>query len=182
MPQTVGDSPTGGPVGVFPADVAACAPRLRRHATALTGSVADGDDLAQDCMERALAHLDMVRDPARLYSWMLAIMHNIHIGAHRRRRRQGATASIDDLADSLALSVPPGERTAVRDLLRAMAQLTEDQRQILLLSALEGLSYREMADVLDLPLGTVMSRLARARERLRVLLEGGEQQAVRRVK
>lgn len=164
------------------ADVAALTPRLRRYATALTGGVADGEDLAQDCLERALTHLDQAREPARLYSWLLAILHNLHRDDRRRCRRQGPTTPLESLADSLALSAPPSERMAVRDLIRAMGRLSEDHRQILLLRALEGLSYREMADLLGLPLGVVMSRLARAREKLRLLLEGGDQAVVRRVK
>lgn len=166
--------------GVTAAAIAALVPRLRRHAVALAGSVADGEDLVQDCVERALAQRASLRDPARLYGWLLAILHNLHRGAWRTRQRRPSVA-IDSLADSLALSVPPGERTAIRDLVRALGLLSEDQRQILLLIALDGLSYREIAAVLDVPMGTVMSRLARARDRLRVLLDGGPQQVVRQV-
>lgn len=168
--------------GPRPADVAALMPRLRRHARALAGSIADGDDLAQDCLESALRHLGSVRDPDRLYGWLLAILHNRLTDARRQRRRAGHQVAIDDLAETLADTALPTDRTAVRDLVRAMAELGQDQRQILLLIALEGLSYREIGEILDIPLGTVMSRLARARERLRVLLEGGAQQVVRRIK
>ncbi|MGQ9366998.1 sigma-70 family RNA polymerase sigma factor [Azospirillum sp. ST 5-10] len=168
--------------GVSRGDIAALVPRLRRYAVALAGSVADADDLVQDCVEQALAHRASVRDPSCLYGWLLAILHNLHRGGHRRRRRRGVEVPVEDLADTLALSTPPADRTAVRDVVRAMAGLAEEQRQILLLNALEGLSYREIGEVLEIPVGTVMSRLARARERLRVALEGGEQQVVRRIK
>ena len=89
---------------------------------------------------------------------------------------------MEDLADDLALSAPPADRGAVRDFARAFAQLSDEHRTILLLTGMEGLSYREVAEVLELPIGTVMSRLARAREKLRVLLDGGSQQVVRRIK
>jgi RNA polymerase sigma-70 factor (ECF subfamily) len=89
---------------------------------------------------------------------------------------------IEDFAEDLALSVPPEDRDRIRDLVRAMATLTMEHRQILLLISLEGMSYREVADTLDIPIGTVISRVARARERLRSALEGAEDRAVRRIK
>jgi RNA polymerase sigma-70 factor (ECF subfamily) len=167
--------------GVSAAEIAAEAGRLRRYAAALTQSRADADDLVQDCLEKALEHRTDVRERARLFPWMLAILHNLHSGALRRRRRRGHDLPVEDFADTLALSAPPGERTAWRDFARAVGGLPEEQRQVLLLNALEGLSYREVADALDVPVGTVMSRLARARERLRVALEGGGQRVIRRV-
>jgi RNA polymerase sigma factor (sigma-70 family) len=170
------------PPCVTAADVVALTPRLRRHAAALAGSLSDGDDLAQDCLERALGNLAAVREPQALYGWMLAILHNLHAGGFRRRRARGVEVALEDLADTVALSVAPAERTAMRDLVRALAALSDDQRQVILLTALEGMSYREIAVVLDAPIGTVMSRLARGRERLRALLEGGPEQAVRRIK
>lgn len=173
---------TGATPAVSPADIAALVPRLRRYAVALVGSVPDADDLVQDCVEKALVHRASLREADRLYSWMLAILHNQHVAGRRRWMRRGPEVAVEEMADALALSAPPADRTAVRDLVRAMARLPEEQRQVLLLNALEGFSYREMAEALDIPLGTVMSRLARGRERLRVLLEGGEQKVVRRIK
>ena len=163
-------------------DIAAMTPRLRRYAAALTGSRADAQDLVQDCLEHALAGRESLRDPGRLYPWLLAILHNLHASAHRKRARRGWEEPMDRFADSLALSQPPSDRGALRDLVRAMAALPEDHRQILLLSALEGLRYAEMAEALDIPLGTVMSRLARARERLRLALDGEPQEVLRRVR
>jgi DNA-directed RNA polymerase specialized sigma24 family protein len=93
----------------------------------------------------------------------------------------GTTIGLDALADDLALSAPPEDRNQIRDFARAMATLSDDHRQILLLVSLEGLSYREIAVLLEVPIGTVMSRLARARERLRIALEGGDDQMLRRV-
>ena len=163
-------------------DIAAMTPRLRRYAAALTGSTADAHDLVQDCLEHALASRDSLRDAGRLYPWLLAILHNLHASAHRKRARRGWEEPVDRFADSLVLSQPPADRSAIRDLARAMAGLSEEHRQILLLSALEGLHYGEMAEALDIPLGTVMSRLARARERLRIALEGHESAVLRRIR
>jgi RNA polymerase sigma factor (sigma-70 family) len=163
-------------------DIAAMSPRLRRYATALTGSAADGQDLAQDCLERALASRDSLRDAGRLYSWLLAILHNLHADAHRRQSRRGWEEPVDRFADSLALSQPPADRGMVRDLVRAMAGLTSEHRQVLLLNGLEGLRYGEIAEALEIPIGTVMSRLARAREQLRVALEGEDRDVVRRIR
>jgi RNA polymerase sigma factor (sigma-70 family) len=155
-------------------------PGLRRYATALVGNAADADDLVQDCIERALARRDSLRDPQSLGRWLRVILHNLHVTA--LRRRGAPSVPVEDLAEDLALSAPPENRDQVRDLVRAMAGLSVEHRQILLLISLEGLSYREVAETLDVPIGTVMSRLARARERLRCLLEGDEDQAVRRIK
>ena len=154
-------------------------PGLRRYATALVGNAADADDLVQDCVERALARHDTLRDPQSLGRWLRVILHNLHVTALRRRSATGVP--VDDLAEDLALSVPPENRDRIRDLVRAMAGLSVEHRQILLLISLEGLSYREVAETLDVPIGTVMSRLARARERLRCALEGDEDRAERRI-
>lgn len=162
--------------------IAAHVPRLRRYAAALVGNRSDADDLVQDCVEKALANRHALRDPSKLGGWLMTILHNLHISSQRGRRRRGAEVPVEDLADDLALSAPPADRGAVRDFVRAFAQLTDEHRTILLLTGMEGLSYREVAEVLELPIGTVMSRLARAREKLRVLLDGGTQQVVRRIK
>ena len=164
------------------AGIAASIPRLRRYATALIGDVSEADDLVQDCVERALSRIETLRDPERLTPWLLSILHNLHVSAVRARQRRGIAVAVDGLADDLALSVPAEDRPAVRDFVRCMAALSPEHRQVLLLVSLEGLSYREVTEVLDIPIGTVMSRLARARERLRVLLEGGEDRVVRRIK
>jgi RNA polymerase sigma-70 factor (ECF subfamily) len=155
--------------------IAAHVPRLRRYAAALVGNLADADDLVQDCVEKALVNRHSLRDPSRLGGWLMSILHNLHVSGLRWKRRRGHEMPVEDFADDVALSAPAADRGAVR----AFAQLSEEHRRILLLTGLEGLSYREVAEVLEVPIGTVMSRLARARERLRVLLEGGEEQAPR---
>ncbi len=166
----------------FVARLIAQIPRLRRYATAWLHDAADADDLVQDCLERAIRRRETLNDPDRLGGWLLTILHNLHRTGLRNRMRRPQPVAIESLADELALTAPPEDRGEVRDFVRAMASLSEDHREILLLVGLEGLSYRETADVLGVPIGTVMSRLARARERLRVALEGGAEQAVRRIK
>jgi RNA polymerase sigma factor (sigma-70 family) len=155
-------------------------PGLRRYAAALAGNAADADDLVQDCIERALARQDTLREPESLGRWLKVILHNVYFTA--LRRRGAPSVPIEDFAEDLALSVPPEDRDRIRDLVRAMGALSTEHRQILLLISLEGMSYREIAETLDIPIGTVMSRLARARERLRSALEGAEDRAVRRIK
>jgi RNA polymerase sigma factor (sigma-70 family) len=155
-------------------------PALRRYAAALAGNAADADDLVQDCIERALAHQDTLREPGSLGRWLKTILHSLYIT--KMRRRGGTSLPIEDFAEDLALSVPPEDRDQVRDVVHAFARLSVEHRQILLLISLEGLSYREVAGVLDIPIGTVMSRLARARERLRSLLAGDDDRAVRKIK
>ncbi|KAA0683567.1 sigma-70 family RNA polymerase sigma factor [Roseomonas genomospecies 6] len=162
--------------------IAAQVPRLRRYAAALAGNLSDADDLVQDCIEKALVHRHTLRDGARLGGWLLSILHNLHVSGLRWRRRRGPEVPVEDLADDLVLSAAPSDRAEVRDFVRAFNRLSEEHRAVLLLTGMEGLSYREAAEVLGVPVGTVMSRLARAREKLRVLLDGGTEQAVRRVK
>jgi len=173
--------PGSDPDPRFAARVIAHIPRLRRYATAWLHNAADADDLVQDCVERALRQQATLQHPERLGGWLFAILHNLHLSNLRRARRRGTTIGLDALADDLALSAPPEDRNQIRDFARAMATLSDDHRQILLLVSLEGLSYREIAVLLEVPIGTVMSRLARARERLRIALEGGDDQMLRRV-
>ena len=172
----------GRPTAGFTLGLVAQMPRLRRYATAWLHNAADADDLVQDCVERALRRQDSLQDPTQLGAWLLAILHNLHLSNLRRAKRRGPTLAVDSLADDLALSAPPEDRGEIRNFIRAMETLSEDHRQILLLVGLEGMSYREIAELLEIPIGTVMSRLARARERLRSALEGGGDQTLRSVR
>jgi RNA polymerase sigma-70 factor (ECF subfamily) len=153
--------------------IAAETPRLQRRALSLLHNRADADDLVQDCLTRALSKKASLNNPSRLRGWMLAILRNLFRARMRSRGRQIAVLPIDDVTDSLIASVPPADRDAARDLLRAMGRLSAEHRQILVLTNVEGRTYREAAEILDIPVGTVMSRLARARQQLRALLEGG---------
>jgi RNA polymerase sigma-70 factor (ECF subfamily) len=144
-------------------------PRLRRYARALVGDRAAADDLVQDTLERAWAKLHLFRRGTDLRAWMFTVMHNVHVNQVRAAR---PTDALEDDMPELAQRAVQGDALLVRDLERALAALPAAQREVLLLVALEDLSYEEAANVLGIPIGTVMSRLARAREKLRVLMTG----------
>lgn len=158
-------------------------PRLRRYARALTGDRHRADDLVQDTVERALRKTLLFRPGTRLDTWLLAIMHNLFINQLQAARRQ-TTSSLEELSIELGSPTDPQQVVAVLDIEMALAQLPIEQRSVLLLVALEEHSYEDTAAILGIPVGTVMSRLARARERLRLVLAGeapGEP-SLRRVK
>lgn len=159
--------------GEFSSALTAQLPALRRYATALTGNPAVADDLVQDCVERALRRAEQIRDARRLGGWLRSILHNLYVDELRRRRSRGIEEDIAALTDDTALSVPARDGAPLNELSAALGTLNFEHRQILLLVGLEGLNYREIADELRVPIGTVMSRLARARERLRHALENG---------
>jgi RNA polymerase sigma-70 factor (ECF subfamily) len=150
-------------------DVVAEIPRLRRYARALTGDTSRAEDLVQDTLERALSRWILWR-PGNLRAWLFTIMHNIFVNQIR------SAAPLDYRPDELVpeLSVRPeqDDGLGLRDLDKALQQLSVDQRETLLLVTLEELSYEEAAKVLGVPVGTIMSRLYRARERLRIALQG----------
>ena len=163
---------TSDPPAQFGPALTEALPRLRRYAIALTGNVSIADDLVQDCMERAWKNRDTLRDRATIYPWLRSILHNLNIDRVRLRRRQPDAVENLDRVMNETLSNRAADDTALsRDVILAMNRLTVEHRQVLLLIALEGLSYREIADELGVPIGTVMSRLARAREQLRTLLK-----------
>ena len=145
-------------------------PRLRRYAQALTGDAARADDLVQDALERALAKWLLWRHGSDLRAWLFAIMHNLFVNQVRASQLIEYRAD-DDIPEQVARATQ-GDGLALRDLDRALAELSIEQREVLLLIGLEELSYVEAARVLGVPLGTVMSRLSRARVRLGMLLEG----------
>lgn len=144
-------------------------PRLRRYARALTGDAARADDLVQDTLERALVKLDLWQPGSDLRAWLFTLMHNLFLNQQRNHRSQDMT--LDD-APEIPVSGGQMEALAARDMHAALMQLAEDQRAVILLVGLEQFGYAEAAQVLGVPVGTVMSRLARARERLRHILAG----------
>jgi RNA polymerase sigma factor (sigma-70 family) len=158
----------------FAADLLGALPRLRRYAIALVGDRTLADDLVQDSVERALKNRAALKDDRKLFGWLRTIVHNLYMDMLRERRSRGTSVDLDEMANSLSVSVAPNDRTATLDFVRAMDGLSADHRQILLLVGMEGLSYREVADELDIPIGTVMSRLARARDQLRSRLDPRE--------
>jgi RNA polymerase sigma-70 factor (ECF subfamily) len=144
-------------------------PRLRRFAIALTGSVADGDDLTQDTVERALRNLHRWEAGTRLDSWMFRIARNRFIDGRRNAKREGLVVTgAPEEAENAAVD---GEavmlsRLTLEDLSSAMKQLPVEQREAVALVLINGASYREAADMLEIPIGTLTSRIARARESL----------------
>lgn len=139
-------------------------PALRRYARLLTGDATRADDLVQDTLERACRKWALWRPSGSLRSWLLAIMHNLHLNQRRDWQLDDEHALLDDLPETPAPLAPAGERL---DLERALAALPPGQRAVLLLVAVEEYSYAEAAAILGLPIGTVMSRLHRGREALR---------------
>jgi len=127
--------------------------------------------LVQDCIERALRGQASLQRRERMGAWLRSILHNLVLDSQRRGRRRHGMVDIADMEDDLALSVPPDDRSGAHDFIRATMSLSLEHRQVLLLVGVEGLSYQEIAAELQVPLGTVMSRLARARERLRFALD-----------
>lgn len=143
-------------------------PRLRRFARALTRDAADADDLVQQTVERALAHRGQWRPGTRLDSWMFRIMKNAWIDEARTRSRRAGVMAPEDAGREAASDGAGAMQTRMEahDVERAMARLPEDQRLAVALVLVEGLSYKEAADVLDVPQGTLTSRLGRGRAAL----------------
>lgn len=153
-------------------------PALRRYARTLLKDRAAADDLVQDTLERTITRWHQRRAEGNPRTWVFTILHNLAISRIRATVRRGPHVPIDDMDEATA-ATPPAQIHYLQhaDLLAALDKLPEEQRSVLLLVSVEDLSYAEAAKVLDVPLGTVMSRLSRARERLSRLLEG---EAVRR--
>jgi RNA polymerase sigma-70 factor (ECF subfamily) len=146
-------------------------PRLRRYARALTGDRVIADDLVQDTLERAWSKMHLWRRGSDLRAWLFTVMHNVYVNQLRSRAAYPAV-SLDESEINLLDRAAQTDRLEIRDLDVAIRKLPDEQREVLLLVALEQLSYEETARVLGIPIGTVMSRLSRARERLRRLLDG----------
>ena len=144
-------------------------PRLRRYARALVGDRASADDLVQDTLERAWAKLHLYRRGTDLRAWLFTVMHNVHVNKVRATR---VTDTLEDELPELAQRASQGDTLLLRDLDRAIARLPSEQRAVLLLVTLEEMSYEEVARALGIPIGTVMSRLSRAREKLRMMMLG----------
>ena len=159
----------------FRIELRSLVPRLRRFGHALTGSADDGDDLVQDALEKALSREAQFHEGTRLDSWMYKIMQNAWIDQKRSaaRRRQ----VIEPMSDDVVAIGEDGRdafdsRINLRQVREAMLRLHPDERSVLALVSIEGQTYREAAETLGIPIGTVMSRLSRARSRLLQLLDG----------
>lgn len=161
-------------------------PALRRYARALVRDREEADDLVQDCLERAITRWHQRRTDGSVRAWMFTMLHNLAINRLRRDQRRGRHVSIEaDEAPLPGVAAAQEDGLHHHDLMAALDTLPEDQRQVLLLIALEEMSYAQAAAITGVPLGTVMSRLSRGRERLRALLSGGTRAshpALRRIK
>lgn len=157
-------------------------PQLRRYARALTGDRTSADDLVQDTLERAWGKLHMWRSGSNMRAWMFSIMHNTFI--NQIRKNKVATVSIDEDALDVPTRATQDDALEMRDLVSALTKLPDEYREVVLLIGLEQMSYEEVSQVLEIPLGTVMSRLSRGRERLRTLMAGTAESVpvLRRVK
>ncbi len=155
-------------------------PRLRRYARALTGDRTSADDLVQDTLERAWGKLHLWRRGSDMRAWMFSIMHNTFINHIKKKRL--VTISMDDDVLEVPTRATQEDFLQMRDLVSAIEKIPHEYREVLLLIGLEQMSYEEAAKVLGIPLGTVMSRLSRGRERLRTIMSGESTPVLRMVK
>ncbi len=156
-------------------------PNLRRYARALARDAERADDLVQDCLVRAMSRWHLWRREGSLRSWLFTIMHNLHVNAVRRA---AIRPDSKPLVGQEGGAQQPTHHTnlQLRDLSRLLATLSKEQRQVLLLVTLEEFTYEETAKICRIPIGTVMSRLARGRERLRQMMAEETALPLRRVK
>jgi len=147
-------------------------PDLRRYARALLRDQNDADELVQECLERALARRHFWHGIRDLRAYLFTILHNAYVDLLSSRRRAGISVDLDQVVTRLARPAPQPVSLELRDLSRALDALPAEQKEIVLLIGLEGMSYQQAAEVLEIPLGTVMSRLSRGREALRRMMEG----------
>lgn len=146
-------------------------PALHRFAQTLTGTPDRADDLVQDCLERAIKKKSLFRQPNNPRAWLFKIMHNLHRNQVTQKRPAGGAEELDNLSE------PPRQHFAAEltDVRSAMMLLSKEHRETLMLVAVEGLSYSQTADILNVQKGTIMSRLSRARDHLRSIVNGVEQ-------
>jgi RNA polymerase sigma-70 factor, ECF subfamily len=155
-------------------------PRLRRYARALTRNVQAADDLVQDCLERAWRKAHQWEAGTDLRAWLFTLMHNVHVNGLRRRRPETEPMEHGEYQDPRPSAPEAGLQ--LRDLEQGLARLSPEQREVLLMVCLEEMPYEQAAAVLGVPVGTVMSRLHRARERLRAWMADEKKPPLRRVK
>ena len=157
-------------------------PALRRYAFAMLRQHDAADDLVQDCLERAISRWHLRQRDGDLRAWLFTILRNQFISGYRQKRRLGPHVAWDEVPDPVAVGGAPDGTTMMREIFVGLDTLPEDQKSVMLLVGVEDLSYDEAARVLGLPIGTVMSRLSRGRENLRIYLETGRTAVLRRVK
>ena len=142
-------------------------PQLKRYSRVLTRDVTAADDLVQDCLARALEKIHLWEPGTDLRAWLFTILYRAHISHMRRDARQRDHLELQESDSGLVFSANQTARLEIRDLERGLAKLPEEQRSVILLVGLEGMDYAEAAGVVNTPVGTVRSRIARGRESLR---------------
>ena len=145
-------------------------PRLRRYARALTRDVVRADDLVQSCLARAVAKQHLWQAGTDLRAWLFTMLHNQHISDLRHSARERNTVSIEDTIEAWSVQPDAFDVLELRDLEVAIGKLADEQRQVILLVGLEGMRYDQAAAILSIPIGTLRSRVSRAREQLRILM------------
>lgn len=155
---------------------------LRRYARALLRNADDAEDLVQEALARALARADTFQAGTNLRAWLFTILHNVHVNRIRSRAAQAEEVPMETVEAYLSTAPRQEDRVELREMQRAIDALPDDQRKVLLLVGLEGMKYDEVAKVLEIPIGTVMSRLSRAREAIRARLNKESGIPLRRVK
>ena len=157
-------------------------PALRRYARALTRNADRADDLVQDCLERAIRKQGLWKPTGPLKGWLFRILLNLYRNELRTSRRRGDHVPVETLLVEPAVAPAQPGRIALSEMARAIDTLAAEQREALLLVVLEGMSYAEAADAIGIPIGTLMSRLGRARAALRALTGSGDEPRLRTVK
>ena len=145
-------------------------PRLRRYARALTRDGTRADDLVQDTLVRGIAKAHLWQEGSDIRSWLFTIMHNQYVNNVRRAQREQAIIDVDQVASTLVATTDPTASRQLSELDRALGHLSKGQREVVLLVGLEGMSYAEAAKILRVLIGTIRSRLGRARQALRLLM------------
>jgi len=145
-------------------------PRLRRYARALTRNMVLADDLVQETLMRAVHKQHLWQPGTDLRAWLFMIMHNQYVNQVKRIMRDSAIIELNECARSLVATTDPTASRQLRELERALGELPEEQREVILLVGLEGMSYDQAAAILNVPVGTIRSRLSRGRGALRKLL------------
>ena len=149
-------------------------PRMRRYARALTRDTAKSDDLVQSSLVRALEKQHLWQPGSNLRAWLFTILHNQHVNDVRYSLRQGSVGPVEDAEPMWRVEPVADASLQLRDLRRAINTLCHEHREVLLLVGLEGMRYEQVATILDIPVGTVRSRLSRARTTLRLLMDGAK--------
>ena len=163
-------------------EIETCVPALRRYARALTRNADRADDLVQDCLERAIRKRGLFAPTGPLQAWLFRMLVNLWRNSLRAERRRGEHVTFDAMPVEPSIPAPQTERIALGEMSRALDRLPDEQRETLLLVVLEGVTYEEAARILGIPIGTVMSRLSRARAALRASTGSGDEPRLRTVK